>query len=53
MTAEARERAAMAVEANPYDTAVEPINIAFSLSSSNSQRARTIAPERYLDLIRP
>lgn len=43
----ARERATMAVEGNPYNTVAEPI-IAISPS-----RARSAAPERYLDLIRP
>lgn len=48
-----RERAAMQVEANPYDVTVEPINIASTPASSNAQRGRSQAPERYLDLIRP
>lgn len=48
-----RERAAMAIEANPYDASVEPVNIAITPSSANSQRGRSATPERYLDLIRP
>jgi len=48
-----RERAAMQVEANPYDVTFEPINIAITPTSSNSARARSTTPERYLDLIRP
>ena len=48
-----RVRAAMAIEANPFDTTVEPVNIAISPASPNSQRVRSSAPEHYLDLIRP
>ncbi|MBC8090336.1 MAG: hypothetical protein H7Z40_24010, partial [Phycisphaerae bacterium] len=48
-----RERAAMAIEATPFDASVEPINIAITPSSPNSQRGRSSTPERYLDLIRP
>lgn len=53
VNARERERAAMQVEANPYDVTVEPINIAITPASSNSQRVRSATPERYLDLIRP
>jgi hypothetical protein len=53
MNALERERAAMAIEANPFDTTIEPVNIAISPSSPNSQRGRSTTPERYLDLIRP
>ncbi len=49
----ARERAAMAIEANPFDLSVEPVNIATSPRASSSPRGRSSAPERYLDLIRP
>lgn len=45
------ERAAMAIEASPYDTNVEPINIAITPPSAKERR--NAAPERYLDLIRP
>jgi hypothetical protein len=47
-----QERAAMAIEANPYDATVEPVNIAIT-PTSNSQRGRSSTPEHYLDLIRP
>ena len=49
----ARERAAIEAEFTVFDNAVEPINMAISPTSTGEQRARSLTPERYLDLIRP
>lgn len=50
--ATARERAAMAAEARVIDASIEPVNMAFSLTSPG-KGARSATPERYIDLIRP
>ena len=49
----ARERAAIEAEFTVFDNAVEPVNMAISPTSPGAQRARSSAPEHYLDLIRP
>lgn len=49
----ARERAAIEAEFTVFDNSVEPVNMAISPTSRSAQRARSAAPERYLDLIRP
>lgn len=49
----ARERATIEAEFTVFDNTVEPVNMAISPSSPGARRARSAAPERYLDLIRP
>lgn len=49
----ARDRAAVEAEFTVFDSTIEPVNMAVSLRSPNGKRTRVVAPERYLDMIRP
>ncbi|MEP6835965.1 MAG: hypothetical protein ABJB74_21425 [Gemmatimonas sp.] len=49
----ARERAAIEVEFSVFDNTVEPFNMAISSTSPGARHARSAAPERFIDLIRP